>query len=112
MNPVFAPLNIVRPFDAAQHAERSRYSRDRIDTDYLTALVLRQPNPRGNSDARTASPGVRVGLHGCRVLAERRHGACVSIRGAAVVVVRERGGETGATRRACHAPSADGVATR
>src|SRR5439155_12148448 len=67
MNPVFAPLNIVRPFDAAQHAERSRYSRDRIDTDYLTALVLRQPNPRGNSDARTASPGVRVGLHGCRV---------------------------------------------
>jgi hypothetical protein len=38
MNPVFAPLNIVRPFGAAQHAERSGATgRDRIQTDYLTA---------------------------------------------------------------------------
>jgi hypothetical protein len=42
MNPVFAPLIIVRPFDAAQHAERSGAAgRDRIRTDYLTALVVR-----------------------------------------------------------------------
>jgi hypothetical protein len=45
MNPVFAPLNIVRPFDAAQHAGRSGAAgRDRIRTNYLTALVARHPD--------------------------------------------------------------------
>src|SRR5207244_1347252 len=46
MNPVFAPLNIVRPFHTAQHAGRSGATgRDRIGTDYLTALVARHPDP-------------------------------------------------------------------
>jgi hypothetical protein len=45
MNPVFAPLNIVRPFDAAQHPQRSGAAgRDRIRTNYLTALVVRHPD--------------------------------------------------------------------
>src|SRR5207244_8963795 len=46
MNPVFAPLNIVRPFHTAQHAGRSGATgRDRSGTDYLTALVARHPDP-------------------------------------------------------------------
>jgi hypothetical protein len=39
MNPVFAPLNIVHPFDAAQPAARSGAAgRNRIRANYLTAL--------------------------------------------------------------------------
>jgi hypothetical protein len=42
MNPVFAPLNIARPFEAAQQRWTIRSKpRDRIRTDYLTARISR-----------------------------------------------------------------------
>jgi hypothetical protein len=57
MNPVFAPLNIVRPFDNAQHAGRSGAAgRDRIRTNYLTALVVRHPE-RAERPASVSNSG-------------------------------------------------------
>src|SRR6266568_1263534 len=52
MNPVFAPLNIVRPFAAAEHAGRSGSSRPRPDRHGLSHHASRpSPRPAGNDDA-------------------------------------------------------------
>jgi hypothetical protein len=60
MNPVFAPLNIVRPFDAARQVERSGSSRSRPDRpDYLTALRLEERHAIEGAIDSASGPAAR-----------------------------------------------------